>query len=102
MTKVRTLTNRRAAEGMKANGVPGPEGSIGKLAFTNELQQLTKVASLVLGARLRADTGEWATYAWHEQVTGTPGMRIAGGTDEIQRNTVAERVLGLPREPRPT
>jgi hypothetical protein len=47
-----------------------------------------------------ADTGEWGTFAWSELVSGLPGLRLGGGTDEIQKNTVAERVLGLPREPR--
>jgi alkylation response protein AidB-like acyl-CoA dehydrogenase len=48
---------------------------------------------------LAADTGEWGTFCWTEHVLGAPGYRIAGGTDEIQRNIIAERVLGLPREP---
>ena len=56
--------------------------------------------SSLLGARLTADTGEWGTYAWGEHVLGAPGYRIAGGSDEIQRNIVGERVLGLPAEPR--
>ena len=49
---------------------------------------------------LTADTGEWGTYEWNEHVLGAPGYRIAGGTDEIQRNIIGERVLGLPGEPR--
>ena len=53
----------------------------------------------ILGPRLIADTGEWGTYAWAEFVLGIPGMRVAGGTDEIMRNIVGERVLGLPKEP---
>jgi alkylation response protein AidB-like acyl-CoA dehydrogenase len=64
------------------------------------LQQVSHVVSVLLGPRLTADTGEWGTYAWTEFVLGTPGMRLGGGTDEIQRNTIAERTLGLPREPR--
>ena len=52
---------------------------------------------MLLGPRLVADTGEWGTYAWSEFVNGAPGMRLGGGTDEIQRNTIAERSLGLPR-----
>jgi acyl-CoA dehydrogenase len=55
--------------------------------------------SHVLGAKLQADTGEWGTYAWHQLVLGAPGMRIAGGSDEVMRNIVGERVLGLQKEP---
>jgi hypothetical protein len=53
----------------------------------------------VLGPRMVADTGEWGTYAWAKFVCGVPGMRIAGGSDEVMRNIVGERVLGLPKEP---
>ena len=49
---------------------------------------------------LVADTGEWGTFAWGEHVLGAPGYRIAGGSDEVQRNIIGERVLGLPPEPR--
>ncbi len=49
---------------------------------------------------LTVDSGAWGTWAWTEHVLGAPGYRIAGGTDEIQHNILAERVLGLPREPR--
>ena len=52
----------------------------------------------LLGARLTADTGEWGTFAWNDHLLGAPGYRIAGGTDEIQRNIIAERVLGLPAD----
>ena len=55
------------------------------------------VVSTILGPRLLADSGEWGTYAWTKHVLGAPGYRIAGGSDEIQRNIIAERVLGLPR-----
>jgi alkylation response protein AidB-like acyl-CoA dehydrogenase len=58
------------------------------------------VATEILGPRLAADTGEWGAYAWAEHMLGAPGYRIAGGSDEIQRNIIAERVLGLPAEPR--
>ena len=53
----------------------------------------------MLGPKLVADSGEWGTYAWSQVVLGTPGMRVAGGTDEVMRNIIGERVLGLPKDP---
>ena len=100
-SRVKAWTQRRAAAKRQAGGVPGAEGSIGKLAHTNWMQQVSHAASVLLGPSLVADTEEWGTYAWSEFVLGAPGMRLGGGTDEIQRNTIAERSLGLPREPRP-
>ena len=55
--------------------------------------------SMVLGPKIIADSGEWGTYAWNALILGTPGGRIAGGSDEVMRNIVGERVLGLPKEP---
>jgi alkylation response protein AidB-like acyl-CoA dehydrogenase len=74
--------------------------SIGKLALTQNFQVVADMLADMLGPRLAADTGEWGTYAWSELVLGVPGFRIAGGTDEVMRNIVGERVLGLPKEPR--
>ena len=81
-------------------GTPGPEGSLGKLLWTEGMTEVSSVIGDILGARLLADTGEWGTYAWNEHLLGAPGYRIAGGSDEVQRNILGERVLGLPREPR--
>ncbi|HET7735785.1 MAG TPA: acyl-CoA dehydrogenase family protein [Nocardioidaceae bacterium] len=93
-------TNRRSAATAKANGgVPGPEGSLGKLLWTESLRAASNTATAILGPRLIADTGEWGTFAFSSFVTGAPGYRIAGGSDEIQRNIISERVLGLPKEP---
>jgi alkylation response protein AidB-like acyl-CoA dehydrogenase len=78
----------------------GPAGSVGKLAWTEWMREVSDVVSLLLGARLTADTGEWATFGWTKHVLGAPGYRIAGGSDEVQRNIIGERVLGLPGEPR--
>jgi hypothetical protein len=59
---------------------------------------LSEFVQDVLGPRLTNDTGEWGTYAWSTFLLGLPGYRIGGGTDEVLKNIVAERVLGLPRE----
>jgi alkylation response protein AidB-like acyl-CoA dehydrogenase len=88
----------RADANLKINGVPGPEMSLGKLALTANLRALSDLVSLVLGPKLIGDTGEPQTFAWSELVLSVPGMRIGGGTDEIHRNTVAERALNLPKD----
>ena len=92
----------RAERALASGGVPGPEMSLAKLALTANLAALADLVSLALGPRMLADTGDPRTFAWAELVLSVPGMRIGGGTDEIQRNIIAERVLGLPKEPRPT
>jgi alkylation response protein AidB-like acyl-CoA dehydrogenase len=53
-----------------------------------------------LGDEFLADSGEWGTFAWTDFLLSAPGLRFAGGTDEIMLNILAEGVLGLPREPR--
>ena len=97
--RVEHLLNRRAAD-LARSGQPGPAGSLGRIFWTQGMTMMSDVISRVLGPRLVADTGEWGTYEWGEHVLGAPGYRIAGGSDEIQRNVIGERVLGLPREPR--
>jgi alkylation response protein AidB-like acyl-CoA dehydrogenase len=99
-TRVHELINQRVADLRTAGAVPGPEGSIGKLYWTENLRLIGEVVAQILGPRLLADTGEWGTYGWAEHLLGAPGYRIAGGSDEIQRNIIGERVLGLPGEPR--
>ena len=72
--------------------------SIAKLALTQNMYATAESAARVLGPRMLADTGEWGTYSWSKFLTGVPGMRIAGGSDEVMRNIVGERVLGLPKD----
>jgi acyl-CoA dehydrogenase len=97
--QVAKWNNQRAMDKVKAGQAPGPEMSIAKMALTRNMQMTGDFVSKVLGPRMLADTGEWGTYAWGKFVLGTPGMRVAGGTDEVLRNIVSERVLGLPKEP---
>jgi acyl-CoA dehydrogenase len=100
--KVASYTNQRAMAKIKAGQMPGPEMSIAKLSLTNNMSRVSELVSLALGPRLTADTSEWGTYAWSELVLGTPGVKVAGGTDEVMKNIIGERVLGLPKEPSPT
>ena len=98
-SQVARFTNMRAMAKLKAGGLPGPEMSIGKLALAMNMTAVSSFVSKVLGVKITANSGEWGTYAWSDFVLGTPGMRIAGGSDEVMRNIVGERVLGLPKEP---
>ncbi len=98
-TRVAGYTNRRALAKLSIGQLPGPELSIAKLAATQLLQGIGDFVGHVLGPKLVADSGEWGTYAWSQLVLGTPGMRVAGGTDEVMRNIIGERVLGLPKDP---
>jgi alkylation response protein AidB-like acyl-CoA dehydrogenase len=82
----------------RALAAPGPAGSINKLIRSRNLQHASTLAASMLGARLIADAG--AHHEWADFVLCVPGVRVAGGTDEIQRNVLAERVLGLPRDSR--
>jgi acyl-CoA dehydrogenase len=91
--------NHQAVRRMRAGGQPGPEASVSKLMYGQNLTRATHFAAEVVGPRLIADTGEWGTYSWTELLLSTPALRILGGTEEIMKNILAERVLGLPKEP---
>jgi alkylation response protein AidB-like acyl-CoA dehydrogenase len=97
--RVANYNRQRASANRLAGNPPGPEASIGKLALALQFQRIGEFVSLVLGPKLVADSGEWGTYAWAGLLLSVPGYRIGGGTDEVMRNIVAERVLGLPKEP---
>ena len=96
--RVAQYTNQRAMDKIRSGQLPGPELSIAKLASTQQATRLADFVAGILGPKITADTGEWGTYAWSQLVLGTPGGRIAGGSDEVMRNIVGERVLGLPKD----
>jgi acyl-CoA dehydrogenase len=96
--KVAAYTNKRALDKLRAGQTPGPEKSISKMALVENQRRIIELVAHVAGPRLQADAGEWGTYAWSAYLLGAPGLRIAGGSDEVMRNIVAERVLGLPKE----
>ena len=97
--RVASYNNQRAMAKIRAGQTPGPEMSTAKMALTDNQLRLCAFLSEVLGPKIVVDTGEWGTYAWNQLILGTPGLRIAGGSDEVMRNIVGERVLGLPKEP---
>ena len=92
------FTNYRALTTLVKTGVPGPEGSIAKLHWSETNQRLTKLALHILGGRSQIDDGDghWGGY-WQYQQLRSRGNTIEAGTSEVLRNIIAERVLGLPR-----
>jgi alkylation response protein AidB-like acyl-CoA dehydrogenase len=84
---------RRAVAGLGG----GPEASVRKLAGVEHEQRVQEVGLGLLGAAGAAEEGEAAQ--WVAGFLGNRCLTIAGGTSEIQRNVIAERLLGLPRDP---
>ena len=82
-------TNYRSLTTLMQTGIPGPEGSVSKLHWSEQNQRLTKLAMEILEGE---DDGYWR----HQQLRSR-GNTIEAGTSEILRNIIAERVLGLPR-----
>ena len=80
-------------------GIPGPEGSIVKMEFARLSQEMTNFGLELLGpqALLAGADAPWQG-AFQSALLENPCMRIAGGTDEIQRTIIGERLLGLPQE----
>ena len=91
-------TNYRALTTLVKTGVPGPEGSVAKLHWSETNQRLTKLAIELLGqdGQLDGEGGFWNGY-WQYQQLRSRGNTIEAGTSEILRGIIAERVLGLPR-----
>lgn len=94
--RVAKLNSARFTADRDSGGV-GAAASIDKLLLVENYRRMSDLAEAVLGPLLAADTGDWGTFAWNELMLSVPGWRLGGGTDEIQRNVIAERHLGLPR-----
>ena len=94
MHRVNQMAKARAAA-LSDGSAPGPEGSMAKLRSVSAFK-----ARAYLGKNLGGAAGMLSDSPGHLEFLTAPSMSIRGGTDEVQRNIVGERVLGLPGEPR--
>jgi acyl-CoA dehydrogenase len=94
-------TSLRTLSALSQGKTPGPEASMGKLVGGILQQHAASFAMEIAGtSSALLDDSAPAQAAWQERYLSLPGLRIAGGTDEILRNIIAERVLGLPPDGR--
>ena len=96
------LTRARMLTAISRGEKPGPENAISKLVAASEMQELARDALLARGPMGLVVERDAATAEgiFADSLTWSPGYRLAGGADEILRTVIAERVLGLPAEPR--
>jgi acyl-CoA dehydrogenase len=94
-----TYLNRQALDHLISGGQPGPEAAVSKLLYSQNITRAAHFAAEVVGPRIVADTGAWGAFSWNELLLSTPALRILGGTEDIMKNILGERVLGLPKEP---
>jgi len=94
------LLGDRITSAILRGAVPGPEGSVAKLVRTDHARLSASLGAAMAGAGATAwAPGEPGADLWARMLLYVPSLSIAGGTDEVLRNIVGERVLGLPKEP---
>ncbi len=98
METTKSMVAMRTRAEMKAGKAPGPGGSLGKLYGSIIMWRFREIAMEIAGASSMAWESGTDGGALSTQVVGSFSSSIAGGTDEIQRNIIGDRVLGLPRD----
>lgn len=93
---LRLLNLRRAARSVEGAG-PGPEGNVTKLKLAEHMIEGAAISAALAGPEIALVDGPGALVG--RMVMGARGMAIAGGTSEVTRNQIAERILGMPRDP---
>jgi len=93
---LRLLNLRRAARSVEGAG-PGPEGNVTKLKLAEHMVEGGAISAALLGPEVALLDGAGAVVG--RMIMGSRGMTIAGGTSEVTRNQIAERILGMPRDP---
>jgi alkylation response protein AidB-like acyl-CoA dehydrogenase len=96
------LLSFRTITALSKGEAPGPEASAGKLLYTSQTQDLTNVAVEIQDEFGIISDPAYAleNAAFQDRLLFSAGLRLGGGTDEILRNVIAERVLGLPGDVR--
>ncbi len=89
------FTGYRTLTALQRGQIPGPEAGLAKVTIVNGAIHAGELIADVVGPDALAQDSEWAYM-----ISFLPGLKSAGGTEEILRNTIGERVLGLPPEPR--
>ena len=101
--EIKEYIGQRIRSSVATGRVPGPEGSIAKLNGAVLARHTRDLAMSIIGTAGQAwddrDPSSEVAARWSSFCISAAGVSIAGGTDEVQRNIIGERVLGLPREP---
>ncbi len=94
------FTGLRSVSALSRGETPGPENSIGKYVSASKSQDIASFCMDLMEMTGAVADPESDSAIYVQSFMGAPGGRIAGGTDEVMLNILAERVLGLPQEPR--